>query len=114
MEVQVEITGANLRLLSDRALEKAVAAVAEQALKDCNYYCKQDTGALIQSSLIHSNLGKGVLQWVTPYAEKQYFFPGTRTDKNVNASPHWCEKAEENHADEWEITFRNALRRGGL
>ncbi len=113
-EFSVEIQGPNMRLAADRALERAIAAVSEQALKDCNYYCKQDMGALIQSSLTHSNFEKGELKWVTPYAEKQYYLPAACKDKNPNASPHWCEKAEENHSDEWEIIFRNALRREGL
>lgn len=113
-ETPFEIRGPNMTLIADRAMERAVAAVSEQALKDCNYYCKQNMGALIESSLIHSDIGKGVLKWVTPYAEKQYYLPSVCKDKNPNASPRWCEKAEENHADEWEIKFIDTLHREGL
>lgn len=96
----------------DAALDFAISAVSSQALKDCNFYCKQDTGALIQSSLIHSDFKTGELKWTMPYAEKQYYFPGTRQDKNPNASPEWCDVAENNHGSEWESVFQRAYERG--
>ncbi len=111
MKVEVEIRDAELSLTADKAMESAIAATAEQALKDCNYYCKQDMDSLIKSSLIHSDINGGVLKWVTPYAEFQYTFPGTRKDKNPNASPEWCGKAETNHKDRWEQIFANAHRK---
>lgn len=91
--------------------DAAVQAVAQQALQDCNFYCKQDTSALINSSLIHSDTRGGVLRWVTPYAEHQYNYPGTRTVKNPNARPQWCRVAENNHRQEWNRVFQNAVRR---
>ena len=111
MRVEVDIRSQITRSDVERATQRAIAMTSEQALKDCNFYCKQDTGALIQSSLIHSDIDGGVLKWVTPYAEFQYTFPPTRTDKNPNASPEWCAVAEANHKDEWDIVFANAHRR---
>ena len=111
MRVEVDIRSQITMSDVERATQAAIAMTSEQALKDCNFYCKQDTGALIQSSLIHSDIDGGVLKWVTPYAEFQYTFPPTRTDKNPNASPEWCAVAEANHKDEWDIVFANAHRR---
>ena len=111
--VTVEIRDAGVILSLDRATEFATMAVAEQALMDCNFYCKQDTETLIKSSHIHSDMDKGVLRWVTPYAEMQYNLPATRTDRNPNATYQWCETAHSNHGDEWERVFINALHRGG-
>ena len=105
-DIRSSVTGADV----GQATMKAIAMTSEQALKDCNYYCKQDTGALIQSSHIHSDIDGGVLKWVTPYAEFQYKFPSARTDKNPNASPEWCNVAETNHKDEWDRVFANAHR----
>lgn len=85
-------------------------AVSEQALKDCNYYCKQDTGALISSSLIHSDLNNGILRWVTPYAEYQYKLPATRRTKNPNAHPEWCQTAQSNHAGQWRRLLEKVIR----
>ena len=111
MRVEVDIRSSLSSADVERATQAAIAMTSEQALKDCNFYCKQDTGALIQSSHIHSDIDGGVLKWVTPYAEFQYTFPPTRTDKNPNASPEWCGVAEANHKDEWDIVFANAHRR---
>ena len=111
--VTVEIHDAGVYMAMDGATDFAVFATAEQALQDCNYYCKQDTDSLIKSSLVHSEPEKGVLRWVTPYAEMQYEFVPTRTDKNPNATYEWCDTAYANHGDEWERVFVNALHRGG-
>ena len=110
MRFEVDIRSRITRTDVERATQKAIAAISQQALKDCNFYCKQDTGALIQSSLIHSDIDGGVLKWVTPYAEFQYTFPPARKDKNPNASPEWCNVAETNHKDEWDRVFANAHR----
>ena len=112
MRVDVHINGGISSGAMKEAMQKAIFATSGQALKDCNYFCKQDTGALIQSSLIHSDIDGGVLKWVTPYAVPQYTFPPTRTDKNPNASPEWCAVAEANHKDEWNRVFANAHKEG--
>ena len=112
MRFVVDIRSSFTNRNADVAMGKAIAATSEQALKDCNFYCKQDTGALIQSSLIHSDIDGGVLKWVMPYAEFQYTFPPTRKDKNPNASPEWCAVAEANHKGEWDRVFANAHREG--
>ena len=107
VDIRSSVTGADV----SQATRKAIAMTSEQALKDCNYYCKQDYGALIQSSLIHSDINGGVLKWVTPYAEYQYTFPSARKDKNPNASPEWCAKAEGDFKDQWERVFANAINK---
>ena len=66
VRVEVDIRSQITRSDVERATQAAIAMTSEQALKDCNFYCKQDTGALIQSSLIHSDIDGGVLKWVTP------------------------------------------------
>ena len=112
MRVEYDIRSSVTRSDVERATHRAIAVTSQQALKDCNFYCKQDTGALIQSSLIHSDIDGGVLKWVTPYAEFQYTFPPAQKDKNPNASPEWCNVAETNHKDEWDRVFANAHREG--
>lgn len=112
MRVEYDIHSHITRADVERATQSAIAATSQQALKDCNFYCKQDTGALIQSSLIHSDIDGGVLKWVTPYAEFQYTFPPARKDKNPHATSEWCAVAEANHKDEWDRVFANAHREG--
>ena len=78
--------------------------LASEVLNDCNQYCKEDTGMLIASSYIHSDLDKGKLIWQTPYAKKQYWDIRTAY-KTVNpgASWRWCEVAKKKHLKQWEI-----------
>ena len=108
VDIRSSVTGADV----SQATRKAIAMTSEQALKDCNYYCKQDYGALIESSHVHqSDIENGVLRWTMPYAEYQYTFPSARKDKNPNASPEWCAKAESNFKDQWERVFANAINK---
>ena len=85
------------------AFNKSLAQISELVLQDCNYYCKEDTGALIASSLIHSRPQEGKLIWQTPYARRQYWAIRTAyTDVNPQASWKWCEVAKRNHGEQWE------------
>lgn len=77
MIVDVHINGPDMSVVADMAMRAALFAVAEQALGDCNFYCKQDTNALIGSSVIHSDTDAAELVWNMPYAEYQYYLPNT-------------------------------------
>ena len=68
--------------------------LSEQILDDCNYFCREDKGTLIQSSQIASIPKQGLLVWNTIYA-KRVFYTGTpSTDANPNASLRWAEKGK--------------------
>lgn len=85
--------------------------LSEEILADCNDYCKEYTGTLIKSSLIHSRPQKGKLIWQTPYARRQYW--GIRTahkDKNPNATWKWCEAAKARWRERWAKLAERALR----
>lgn len=91
------------------AADKAVDAVAQQVLQDCNYYCKKDVGTLIESSHINSEPDKNVLVWETPYARRQYYLDATNTGNNEHATKMWCEKAFAEHGDEWEKSMQKSF-----
>lgn len=105
LKAEIKVDDTRLRLMAEKAIPPALFAVSRQALSDCNFYCKSDTGDLISSSIEHSELDKGILRWVMPYAEYQYTAPAADHDCNPNAVPEWCEKAYEMHHDEWERIF---------
>lgn len=85
--------------------------LATQILKDCNFYCKEDTGMLIASSLIHSDLKNGKLVWQTPYAARQYYkIPTAYKDVNPNASWRWVEVAKNNFKHDWERQAQAIVR----
>ena len=94
----------------ENASKKAVFIVAQQALKDCNYYCKQDTSELINSSIIHSDFENGKLIWQTPYARYQYYLDNTRKDINPNACKMWAHVAHAKYKKEWFDMMEKAFR----
>ena len=97
------INTATVKARIDDAFHKGLGPLSEEVLNDCNKYCKEDTGALIQSSLIHSKPQDGQLIWQTPYARRQYWEIRTAyTDVNPNASWKWCEVAKRLHFNQWE------------
>lgn len=89
-----------------------VAAVAEQALSDCNYFAKRDQGTLIESSQTASDLENGLLVWNTPYARKQYYTGTPSLDQNPNASILWCEEAHDHFGKDWDKIAQKAFAKG--
>lgn len=103
MSVRINIDGDKIQAKIDNAWQSGLEMLSSQILKDCNFYCKMDTGALIMSSFIHSRLKEGLLVWQTPYAARQYYeIPTAYHDENSNATWRWCEVAKSNHHAEWE------------
>ena len=112
MRVDVHINGGISSGAMKEAMQKAIFATSGQALKDCNYFCKQDSGDLIKSSVIHSDFNKCELKWTMPYAEKQYKLPSARKHKNPDAAPEWCKRAESDYGDQWQAVFKWTYERG--
>lgn len=103
MSVKIDIDTDKIQVKIDNAWETGLEMLSSQVLKDCNFYCKEDTGMLILSSFIHSELKKGRLVWSTPYAARQYYEIRTaHHDVNANATWRWCEAAKNNHLADWQ------------
>ena len=96
------------------AFKAALPQLSEEILNDCNQYCKEDTGALIASSLTHSRPQEGKLIWQTPYARRQYWAIRTAF-KTVNpgATWRWCEYAKQRFLTKW-TQQANVLLEGKL
>ena len=102
MSVTVNIKPELIAKKIDQLYEGQMEMLASQILRDCNEFCKMDTGTLILSSLIHSNLKKGKLVWQTPYAARQYYAIETAyKDVNHNASWRWVDVARSRHYEQW-------------
>lgn len=102
MAVKIQINGNTIQAKMDNAWSNGVEMLSSQILKDCNQYCKEDTGMLIMSSYIHSDLKKGLLIWRTPYAARQYYeIPTAYKDVNSRATWRWCEVAKSTHKATW-------------
>lgn len=102
MSVKINISETGIKAKIDNIWETGLEMLSSQILKDCNLYCKEDTGMLILSSYIHSDLKHGKLIWNTPYAARQYYEIQTAyPDVNSNASWRWCELAKTRHQADW-------------
>ena len=102
MAVKVKIDKSAVAAKVEGAWGKGLALLTNEIMNDCNQYCKEDTGMLIASSYIHSDLNNGKLVWQTPYAARQYYEIRTaHTDVNSEASWRWCEVAKANHKERW-------------
>jgi hypothetical protein len=103
MSVKIVIDGNKIQAKIDNTWKNGLEMLSTQILRDCNKYCKEDSGMLIMSSYIHSDLKNGKLVWQTPYAARQYYEIRTAyKDVNSDASWRWCEVAKNNHLERWQ------------
>lgn len=103
MSVKININENTIQAKIDNTWESGLEMLSSQILRDCNEFCKMDTGMLIMSSYIHSDLKRGRLVWRTPYAARQYYeikYANT-TGGNPNATWRWCEFAQKRYQDRW-------------
>ncbi len=102
MSVKIDISPAKVQVKIDNVWKNGLEKLSTEILADCNEYCKEDTGMLILSSFIHSQLEKGLLIWQTPYARRQYYEIRTaHKQPNPKASWKWCEVAKRHHKERW-------------
>ena len=66
MSVKININADSIKATIDQTWETGLEMISSQILKDCNEFCKEDTGMLIISSYIHSDLKKGVWSGIHP------------------------------------------------
>lgn len=110
MPVKIKIDKSAVRARVEGAFNKGLALLSEEVLNDCNQYCKEESGTLIQSSYLHSQPQVGMLIWQTPYARRQYWEIRTAyTDVNPRASWKWCEVAKAKHLKTWERQAQRLL-----
>ena len=102
MSVKIKIDDKKIQATIDNTWESGLEMLSSQILRDCNEFCKEDTGMLIISSYIQSQLKKGLLVWNTPYAARQYYEIQTaNTSPNHNATWRWCEVARNRYKARW-------------
>ena len=90
------------------AWKDGLAALSEEILADCNEYCKEDQGTLIESSKTHSQLQEGKLVWEEPYAKRQYW--AIQTSLTPGRTWKWCETAKRKHKERWKRLAQRGLR----
>jgi Minor capsid protein len=86
--------------------EQAQFALDQQVLKDSNFFIPKREAYLEKSSILHSRIGQGHIQWKTPYARRLYYNPqyNFSHDVNPNAQGLWFEAAKALHGQGWAET----------
>ena len=108
MPVKIQINPNTVTAKVISAWEKSLKDLSDEILADCNEYCKLDTGALINSSLIHSDLKHGKLVWEMPYAKRQYW--AIETSLTPGRTWKWCETAKRKHKSDWQRIAEKGLK----
>lgn len=110
MPVRIKIDKHAVQEHVQGAWGRSLGLLTNEIMNDCNQYCKEDTGMLIASSLIHSKPDQGLIIWQTPYARRQYWEIQTAyKDVNPKATWKWCEVAKQHHKRQWERQAQRLL-----
>lgn len=108
MPVRINIDPNRVSAKVQTAWDKGLFALSSKVLADCNQYCKEDSHALIDSSLAQSRLKDGVLIWETPYAKRQYW--AIETSLTPGRTWKWCETAKRKFKRVWDRIAEKGLR----
>ena len=108
MSVKIDIDPNKVGAKVVGAWDKALPMLSEEILADCNEYCKEDSGTLIKSSMIHSRPKEGKLVWETPYAKRQYW--AIKTSLTPGRTWKWCETAKAKWGSRWKKLAETLLR----
>ena len=63
-----------------RKFESIQEKIDSEVLRLCDPYVPKDTGILIQSGIMHTEIGSGKVIYRTPYARRQYYMPMQHTE----------------------------------
>lgn len=102
-KTKINIDESKLRDKQKLSRKKAQFALDTQVLKDSNFFVPKREGYLESSGLLHSMIGKGHIEWKTPYARRLYYNPqyNFSKDTNPNAQGLWFEVAKKGSLKEW-------------
>jgi hypothetical protein len=103
MKTRVNINTSKLKSKQNSAKKAAQMQLDQDVLKDSNFFIPKQEGYLERSSLLHSRIGEGHLEWNTPYARRLYYNPQYNFSKDVNPNAQglWFEAAKALHKEEW-------------
>lgn len=81
---------------------RAQMFVDSEVLRTSEPYIPLLTGMLVKSGILGTEIGSGSVQWITPYARRQYYSsrkPGSQT--GPLRGPKWFERAKQVHKARW-------------
>lgn len=91
----------------------AQSYVDSEVLRLSEPYTPLQTGMLVKSGTLGTDIGSGVVQWIAPYARLQYYAsrkPGSET--GPLRGPHWFERMKQTYRDQIITGARRIAGRG--
>lgn len=74
----------------ERKLDSVQKVIDSEVMRLNDPYVPKDTGILIQSGIMHTELGSGEVIYNTPYARRQYYIP--MEHKEGKRCAYWFEQ----------------------
>lgn len=73
----------------------AQAFLDSEVLRTSNKFVPVVTSMLAKSGILGTEVGKGEVAWIAPYAWRQYHLEHRKTTQNINPNggPYWFERA---------------------
>ena len=82
------------KVIEKRGLDNSGMAqqfIDSEVLRLCDPYVPKDTGALIDSGIINTQIGSGKVKYRTPYARRWYYMPAD-FDGSPQRGNYWFER----------------------
>lgn len=73
--------------------------IDSECLKLCQPMVPKDTGALIQSGIIHTKIGSGEVRYSTPYARRWYYMPASFQEAPERGN-YWFDRMKAQYRDQ--------------
>jgi len=74
---------------------RAQKYVDSEVLRLSEPYIPLQTGMLVKSGILGTEIGSGMVEWIAPYARYQYYHPRkTGTETGPLRGPHWFERGK--------------------
>jgi Minor capsid protein len=107
-KTRTNLNTSKLKSKQTAAKKAAQMQLDQDVLKDSNFFIPKQEGYLEASSLTHSRIGEGHIEWNTPYARRLYYNPQYNFSKDVNPNAQglWFEAAKALHKPDWFETVR--------
>lgn len=82
------------------------AFIDSEVLRLCAPFVPKETGILIQSGIMHTNIGSGEVRYRTPYARRWYYMPANFAEgsgsgmASVGRGNYWFERMKREHLEQ--------------
>ena len=87
-----------------KKFSSAQKIVDSEVLRKCDPYVPMQTGMLKKSGILGTVVGSGVVEYIAPYAKRQYYTNGGNgrdgTSKGGKRGKFWFERMKAAHKDE--------------